>query len=415
MGYSYNIETSKKDMGSTIGLSVCHLLFNIINLFLSTFLIAHIYTLTTDLFSYVLNVGIYQLSTYVFMLISYFLFSFIVDKTNRIWVYRIANIIEVALVVFTIFYGKDLAKIVVLAGLLNGIAHGAYYASYNVLKQEMVSRKSMDNYAVVLMILTKIVNVVCPILLGALIEVSTFKMVAIYVLIINIIQTIISFFIKSKRPNQSKFSIRQFLAKLKNNSIDIKKIKTVYFISIFYGLTTICSVLLNVNIMMHFGSNFSLGLVTSIFALLSVVVLLLLKKLTKVGMRNWVFIIVSFSLFAGGIVFSIFPNVTTLMIFNFGLTVCDVIVATIYDIYRNKNLKESGLYDDIAEHQCVIESIFQFVRIVTFLILIALGLIKSYVLFQVMFVVFITIYAVTPILLMLYEKKFCKNDKNIDN
>ena len=64
MSYTYDIKTSQKDNRSTVCLSVCHLMFLIINLFLSTFLIAHIYSLTSNLYSYVLNVGIYQLSSY---------------------------------------------------------------------------------------------------------------------------------------------------------------------------------------------------------------------------------------------------------------------------------------------------------------------------------------------------------------
>ena len=225
MGYSYNIETSKHDKKSTIGLSVCHLMFSVINLFLSTFLIAHIYTLTDNLYSYVFNVGIYQLSAYVCMFISYFIFSFWVDKTNRIWVYRVANIIEALLVIVTIFYGKDLAKIVVLAGVLSGLSHGAYYASYNVLKQEMVSRKSMDNFAIILTVLGKVVNVVCPILLGMLIDISTYTQVAIYVLILSVIQIVISFFVKSKKPENSNFNIFKYLKSLKKNTKINKKIK----------------------------------------------------------------------------------------------------------------------------------------------------------------------------------------------
>ena len=341
MGYSYDIATSQKDNRSMIGLSVCHLLYGVINLFLSTFLIAHIYSLTSDLYSYVLNVGIYQLSTYATMLVAYYAFSFIVDKTNRIWVYRIANFLEALLVVVTIFYGKDLAKIVFLAGFLNGFAHSAYYASFNVLKQEMVSRSSMDKFVVVINILTKIVNVVCPIVLGAIIEASTYAMVAIYVLIISIIQTIISFFVKSKRPNKSGFAIKQYLRKIKRNSQLFKRIKAIYLISIHYGFISIVSVLLNVNIMMHFGSNFSLGLLTSIFSVISIVVLIVVNKFSKVGKRSWVFISVALMQVLASVIFSTIPNIITLLIFNFGQAICDVIIVTIFDIYRNKNLKEA--------------------------------------------------------------------------
>ena len=412
MAYTYDIKTSKKDNGSMVGLSICHLMYNIINLFFSTFLIAHIYTLTTDLYSYVLNVGIYQLSSYACMFVSYFLFSFWVDKSNRIWVYRIANIIEAALVIVTIFFGKDLAKIVVLAGFLNGLAHGAYYASYNVLKQEMVSRKSMDNFAVVLMILTKIVSVVCPILLGALIEISTFSMVAVYVLVLSIVQTVVSFFIKAKRPSESNFNLKDYFKRLKSNPELKKKVGFIYKISIFYGLTSIASVLLNVNIMMQFGSSFSLGTITSVFAVLAVVVLVLMKRFTKFGKRSFVFIISSVLQIVGTLIFVFVPNITTLIIYNLGVTVCDVVIATIFDIIRNKNLKEGGMYQDIAEHQCVIESIFQIVRVISFAILIGVGALNNYILFQIFFVVSVVLYSVASLMLLKYEKEEVKNEED---
>ena len=403
MPYTYDIKTSQKDNRSTISLSVCHLMYSIINLFLTTFLIAHIYTLTSDLYSYALNVGIYQLSCYGCMLVSYFLFSFLVDKSNRICVYRIANIIEAVLVIVTIFYGKDLAKIVVLAGLLNGLAHGAYYASYNVLKQEMVSRKSMDNFAVVLMILTKIVSVVCPILLGALIEISTFSMVAIYVLVLSIIQTVVSFCIKAKRPNESSFNLKEYFIRLKQNPKLTKKVKTIYIISIFYGITSVVSALLNINIMIHFGSSFSLGTITSVFALLTIVILILIKRFTKIGKRSWIFIVATILQIITTIIFIAIPNMITLIIYNLGYAICDVIIATIFDIIRNKNLKECGFYQDIAEHQCVIESVFQITRCLSFTMLIGVSLFKNYIIFQVLFVVFMILYSITPLMIMKYE------------
>ena len=410
MGYSYNIETSKHDKKSTVGLSICHLMFSVINLFLSTFLIAHIYTLTNDLYSYVFNVGIYQLSAYICMFVSYFLFSFWVDKTNRIWVYRVANIIEAVLVIVTIFYGKDLAKIVVLAGVLSGLAHGAYYASYNVLKQEMVSRKSMDNFAVVLTILGKVINIVCPILLGMLIDVATYTTVAIYVLVLSVIQIIISFFVKSKRPENSNFNLKNYLKNLKKNTKVNRKIKFIYKICIIYGFTSVVSILLNVNIMMQFGSSFSLGSITSVFACVTIVVLLLFKKFTKTGKRAGLFVVAGCLPFVSAIVFAIFPNIATLIIYHLCLSVCEVMTTTTFDIIRNKNLKENGMYADIAEHQCVVENIFQIIRILSFVALIGVGLIKNLIVFRIFFVIVVLAHFFMALMIMIYEKKDRDNE-----
>lgn len=405
MGYTYDINTSKKDKCSTICLSSCHLLFSIINLFLSTFLIAHIYTLTSDIYSYIFNVGLFQLTNYACMLVSYFLFSFWVDKSNRIWVYRIANIIEVSFVILTIFRGEDIAKLVVLAGVLNGISHGAYYASYNVLRQEMVSRNSMDKFSVILALLGRIINIVCPILLGALIEVSTFSNVAIYVLVISIIQIVLSFFIKAKRPDNSEFNVRKYFKRLKENPELSKKMKQIYIMCCFQGCLAAVSILLNINIMMQFGSSFSLGAVTSIFSIVSIVTLILTTKFTKQGKRTWLFILTGALLLSSAIVFAVIPDVVTLIIYHLCLSVCDMIVAIILDIIRNKNLKEAGLYQDIAEHQCVVESIYQVFRIFTFGLLILVGFLKNYLVLQILFIVMVCAYPALCILLSIYEKK----------
>lgn len=269
----------------------------------------------------------------------------------------------------------------------------------------------MGKYIIVINILLKVINIICPILLGALIEVSTFTMVAIYVLIICIVQTVISFFVKSKRPEQSNFNIREYLKKLKEKTPVIKNIKTLYLIGIPYSLINVVSALLNINIMMHFGSNFSLGIITSVFSVVSIIVLILLNKFTKVGKRAWLLYSAAILQTLGAVVFAIVPNLITLLIYNFALAICDVIIITLYDLHRNKNLKEAGLYDDIAEHQCVVESIFQFGRIVTFTILILLGLIKSYLLFQIMFVVFMAVYAMTAVFMAIYEKRVAKTEK----
>jgi len=405
MAYTYDISKSTNDNRSTYCLTACHLLFNIINLFLSTFLVAHIYSLTTDLYQYILNVGLYQLSTYGTMFVAYFLFSFIVDKTNRIWVYRIGNIFMVALVIITIFYGEDLANVIVLAGVCYGLALSAYYASYNVLKQEMVSRKKITNYTFLLRIFTKSISVICPFLLGMLIDVSTFSTIAIVVFFIAVIQIIISFFIKAQKPENSDFKVLGFFKRLKENKPLRKKLNSIYLISVFYAFNTILSMLLNVNIMMQFGSNFTLGFITSIIALLSILILIVFNKFTKIGKRTWVFILGACLTAVSALVFAFVPNYITLIAYNLIFVVNEAIVGTIFEAIRNKNLKEAGFYQDIAEHQSVVESIFQIVRIITFVLLICISLFKNYLIFQISFGVFALLFLVMNILILLYEQK----------
>jgi hypothetical protein len=77
--------------------------------------------------------------------------------------------------------------------------------------------------------------------------------------------------------------LKEYIHKIKTDKELKTKFGSVYKIALFYGFITAITALLNINIMMQFGSNFSLGAITSIFALVSVIILLLMKKFTKYG------------------------------------------------------------------------------------------------------------------------------------
>lgn len=405
MSYTYDIKTSKNDKKSTICLSVCHLISEISNLFLTTFLIAHIYSLTSNVFEYAKNVALYQFFTYLTMFVTYFIFAYFVDITNRIWIYRLALVFKTIFIIVSIFYGEDLSKIIILAGFLHGISHASYYSSYNVLKQEMVSRKTIGNFTVVIKILTKSINIIFPILLGALIEVSTFSLVAVYVFVLSLIQIIISLFVKAKKPQGSRYQLKEYLKKVKTDKNINMKFGSIYKIAIFYGFITVISALLNINIMMQFGSNFSLGAITSIFAVVSVIVLVLIKKFTKYGKRAWLYISCSLALIVSALMLACIPNVVTLIVYNLCFAICEIVLGVNYEVFRNQNIKEEGLYDDIAEHQTIVESCLQISRMISFGLLFVVSLIKNNLIFQLSFIAVVLLFTLMAPLLIKYEKQ----------
>ncbi len=406
MAFVYDISTSKKDNSANVCLQICHLFYCIINLFLSTFLVAYIYDLTNGIFDYIYNVAIYNLFIYIGLIVFYLILAPLVDKTNRVWFYRVGIVINMALVVLCVFCGKQIANLLILAGLLNGVAKAFYYSSYNTIKQEMVSRKSIKSFAVFSSVLSQIINIVVPILMGLLISSSTYSMVAIYVCVVCVIQLGVSFGVKSKKPEGSNFSIKGYFSKLKQNPEVYKKMKFLYFGSLIYGSATIVSTLLNICIMLEFGSSFSLGVLTSVFAAVSVVSLLLINKFTTAGKRKVVLSICAILPVIGSVLFASMSNYITLIIYNLLIVIAKIVAETIFDTYRNSNLKEAGLYSEITEHQTVNEVLFNISRIIVFGILILLGLINSLVVFKIFFVIFACTYSFLIIFLIIYEKRY---------
>lgn len=349
---------------------------NIINLFSGSFLVSYIMSINASLpiGKSLVSIALYYIALYFVMGGLYFLLSYLVDKSNRIWYYRAALLIKGIFIVLIIFLGKDLAKLSALAGAMYGFAEACYWSSYNVMKGELVPRVHADSFALINTLLGKVVNVVFPTIIGLLIDVSTFITVSIYVLIIVAIQIILSCFIKSHRPQGSTFEIGKYFKKLKKNTEDIKRIKRFYPITLAYGFTSICTTLVSFLAIYTFKTNFNLGIFTSVFAVLSIVVLLLVKRFSKEGHRKFLYILVGTLPVLSAICVIIDVAKWSYILFNICETVCLCVVAYTIDYQRTTILKKTGHYSDIAEHQTLTEVSFCLSRVISYVLMLVLGL-----------------------------------------
>lgn len=408
MAFTYDINNPKKDKVSSACLLTTHTISEIINLFLSTFLVGYVYSLSSNVSNYIFNVGVYYVSMYAVSIITHLIVAPIVSRTNRVWVYRVGVFLRAGLVVLCVFCGKNLASLLVLAGVLSGMSESIYYSAYNTMKQEMVSRRSVKKYVVLSMILQKFVYIVVPLGLGALLDISTFSQVAIYIAVIAAIQLGISFGIRSQRPEGSNFSFKRYFNKLKQNPELAKKMKLLYLGAIPFGLSTVVGVLLNISIMLQFESNFSLGWLTCVFSVASAIFLVILNRFTKAGKRTWLLCIIGSFPIIGSVLFAILPNMATIIVYNLLNAISNITYKSIYDVYRTGNLKEAGFYSEIQEHQTFSEIIFSVFRTVSFGVLLLLGFSQNLVLFKVFFCLASCFYLATIIILIIYERKFVK-------
>lgn len=379
MGFNYSPSgtSSKSKMNmSSWSMQITSSINNIISLFASTFLVSYIVQVNAGapLGDSLVSIGLFYVSLYAVMAVCYFLMGYLVDRSSRIWYYRVGIIIKGAFIVFLIFLGEELAKLSFLAGALYGIAESFYWSSYNVMKCEIIPRAHADKFVAINTLLNKIINVVFPILIGFMIDVSTFAVVAIYVLVIVAIQLVFSFFIKSQKPENSNFNFFGYLKKLRGKTDDIKRIKRFYPIAICYGATTICTSLVSILSITTFKTNLNLGLFTAGFSVISITALLLFKKFTKVGGRRVLYVIMSVVPLMAGVMVACKITQWTYIVFNIAETVSLTLLAYALDVQRTIILKKTGHYEDIAEHQTLTELLFCLSRIVTFGLMLLFGL-----------------------------------------
>lgn len=386
----------------------------VVSIFVSTFLISYIYKISDN---YVLNIGLFYCFNYLTMGIFSYIVSSLIDKTNRVVCYRVAIIVRALFILSVVFLGEKLASLVILAGILHGFSEAWYWCSFNVMKNELIPNSCMKRYTTLQIIENKTVNFIVPIVLGTIIDAESFKTSAIVIFVMASIQIILSFFIKSKKPENSKFDMKAFFRRIKSSEKNKDLFKICFIATLLFGTTTLVSPVNTIIVMLTFKSNFSLGLLTGVFSAVSIIMLIIAKKLAKTRRATPIYIICALTSVAATVVVTLITSKITLIIFNFVYIACSTFYSYYFDLYRNVILKQLDMYDDIAEYQGTIEILLETSRVIGFAIMILTGIIGAsfgasglVTALKIYFIFIIILYALVSLSLCKFEKKLVEYD-----
>ena len=397
----------KKFNRSQKALISVHMLKIIMDLFISIFLTSFILSQTPDsiLGQGLVNIGIFYLTWYIIYGILEFVCSIFVDKGNRVLFLQIAIVINTLLIIALVFWGEQISQWLILAGIICGIVDAFYYSSYLVVRTEIAGSSSIDKFSMIITIFTNVIKVVVPVILGYIIDASTLSSIAIYIVILSIIQLIISLFIKADKKLRSKFEFKKFLNYLKTNKEDSSKLKYTYLSSLPSGFRTTYNSLVVILTVYIFTTNALLGACTSVFAFLTIICLMLFKSVdnNKKVNKLAIYIVIGFLPVFSAIVASFLTNKVTLIILNFFLTLSTYFTDYLGNFERDAIIEDLHKEEFFAEHQVLNEEIQVFGRILAFAGYILVGLSGNFTLFLIMLIVFMLF---NPFkLLVLYKQR----------
>lgn len=365
----------------------------VLTIFTTTFFTSYIVALTPDniLGQGVLNIGIFYLSQFVVYMIVYFVLSKFVAKSNRVSYLRLGILVNGILLVALIFFGNEISKWLPLAGGLIGIADAFYNSSYLVMKNELVRRKNINFFNISSSVITNLINVVVPILLGYLIDVSTFSHIAIYVVVIVVVQFGISFLISSQRPPKSDFKLSAFFSYLKQDQRAKKSIKWTYLNAIFAGFKNTYKVIIVILTIYIFKTNLNLGILTSIFSITTTILLVIFKKFEYHPKMNKlvVYMIVGFFPVLACLGFVFLQEKISLIVLNLALTIAIQFSEYGSNCERDAIIKNLNKYEFIAQHQFMCEALMCASRVFSYIIFIVVGLFADITFFTILLIILI--------------------------
>lgn len=231
--------------------------------------------------SNILPLGIYKLVAVITIWLVIFLSRNFCKSKERIWLMRIGIVMYFVYFLIIILLNEKIVDHIYLIGLLYGLEEGFYYSVYNIIESTSIENKHRGKYLGIYNSCKNIVSIIFPLFFGSLIQNSGFINTLIFVLVIVIIEIILSSILKDNNiPKENKFDLKGFMKVAKQHP----EIKSIIKTNICSGLTYsegAMSYVITIYIIKIFSESVSLGIFTSVFSIISIIIGFLFVKVIK--------------------------------------------------------------------------------------------------------------------------------------
>lgn len=379
-------------------LTIINAIGGILEMFISTFLVAYFYTVTN--YNYKI-ISLFYIASSIITPLCFVCFGNFVKTKNKVIIFRLSMIVYCIYILLIALLKEEIVNYYILVGILHGLAQGLYWVVCNVYineiaKQEKVSKKFISIKSIV----GNVTKIVFPIIFGAAIEFTSFFYIAKIIIPISILQLICSLFLKDiNNSTKEKFSLSKYIKYIKENNVE--RIKKFYKISIYEGVANyLLSTLITVVIVMTFKTTLNLGVLTTVFSILSIISVYIFQKVYKNKNPKRIIIISAIIMFVSVIALVLKLNKITVIIYN--LANC-MFMVLLRNYALSKRYDSIGNYEEVkkkflVEHQVVSEIVLGISRTFGYVFLFIMSLLNNIVYFK-------TTLLIVTVFIMLYAKE----------
>ena len=383
---------------SAIGIMGSLLINNVLYMFVNTFMVAYFITLTNYDYK---QISIYYVLSFIAILLTFLTFGRIIKNKNQVWVFRSGIIAYCLYILILAFLKEKIVTYFAPLGFFYGIVQGLIWVAAHTLVNEH-TQNNTNKFISFKSIISKILKIFFPIVFGVSIELTSFSYVAKIVILLSITQFIFSLFIEDKaKTYDKKYNLKEYINLVKNND----KFKTVYKLCICDGIVNyLLETLIVILTVMTFKTTISLGIITTITAICSILSVYIFQYKLK---SNWKILkICNIMMVSSVLLLLINISKPTIIIYNICTAIFLVILSNTGDTKRYEIVSENEIVvkDYIVEHQVVCEAILNITRIIAYILLFVISLFNNIVLFKILLLL-------VTIVILIYSKLLIKLKK----
>lgn len=240
----------------------------IMAVFLGPFLTAYFIKISTES---LVDLSFYYIFSYTLLALTAFAVCNMIKTKFQIGMFRVGVVLNFCYILAILILRENLVNYLWLVALLYGISSSTYWMPCNLFVSNKIEHARRTKYAVKNRIVSSVVGIVCPLLLGSIITATNYVMTGILILIISLLQILLSFILIPEKTNQlPRFSLRKAWQSLRREP-QLKHLAVVEFLAGMNNTDSALDTLIIVVILGAFKTDLNLGAITSLATLLSIV------------------------------------------------------------------------------------------------------------------------------------------------
>lgn len=316
---------------------IINALRKIIEIFSGPFLTT--YFIKTSLES-ILDISIYNVFSYIVLAITCLIVGYIIKNKFKMAAFRAGVIINFIYILTIIILKEKIIHHLGLLAILYGLFSGLYFMPFNLILGNKIKNEDRTGYEVKKEMISSIINIVIPIVLGSIITVTNYILTAVIILILSLIQIILSFVLKPLEEAGEKFNMKGMIQVVKKNK-DIKRMMLAEYLTGISVSNSALVTMATILIYNAFQTDLNLGIITSISYILQLIVIYFYgKRYKEESDKNIIILLSMIPMITLGI-FLLYPNAVTVIIYNLYFTIFVNLIGIIRSV-RLYNISNSG-------------------------------------------------------------------------
>ncbi len=293
----------------------------------------------------ILEVVLFYIIWYLFHPIFMYIISKKINKNNIIAMYRTGIFFDLLCFMILFFAKENIVKYIYLFAILAAFREAIYWIPQKMLIYNVSREGSYKKYFSYMQIIEKIWIIISTIATGYIITESSYQFVFMIIIVLGIIIFFSTFSLDKIEYEQNSIKIKKMKEMMKN-----KNSRRTYTMYLLYGMNSggVLLILVQLVIFMQFNSEFSIGYLNAIFAIIATITLVLLNKYLKPKNYQKAFCIAGLLIIISVLPMLINTNFAFFVIYNIALNIGGQIITVLqsenlFKINDSKDLKNYKL------------------------------------------------------------------------